>query len=208
MPYTLAPRTADLILETEVKHSRFIAALRRVEDAEAAQAFVQDRRSAYPDARHHCSAFIVGNGPSDRVERANDDGEPGGTAGIPMLQVLKARDLVDVAVVVTRYFGGIKLGAGGLVRAYSGAVATAVDAAPLVGRERRHLHTLAVGHAEAGRVESELRGRGVVVADTTYAESAVLTLAARDSAELADVVAAVTSGTGTLDPAGEMWVDA
>ena len=208
MPYTLAPRAADLTLETEVKHSRFIAALRRVEDADAAQAFVQDRRGAYPDARHHCSAFIVGNGPSDRVERANDDGEPGGTAGIPMLQVLKARDLVDVAVVVTRYFGGIKLGAGGLVRAYSGAVAAAVDAAPLVRRERRHLHTLAVGHAEAGRVESELRGRGVVVVDTTYAESAVLTLAARDTAELADLVAAVTSGTGTLDPAGEMWVDA
>ncbi|MEN0137580.1 MAG: YigZ family protein [Rhodococcus sp. (in: high G+C Gram-positive bacteria)] len=208
MPYTLAPRTADLILETEVKHSRFIAALRRIEDAEAAQAFVQDRRSAYPDARHHCSAFVVGNGPSDRVERANDDGEPGGTAGIPMLQVLKARDLVDVAVVVTRYFGGIKLGAGGLVRAYSGAVAAAVDAAPLVRRERRHLHTLSVGNAEAGRVESELRGRGVVVVDTTYAESAVLTLAAKDSAELADLVAAVTSGTGTLDPAGEMWVDA
>ncbi|RZK74549.1 MAG: YigZ family protein, partial [Rhodococcus sp. (in: high G+C Gram-positive bacteria)] len=162
MPYTLAPHTADLTLETEVKHSRFIAALRRVEDADAAQAFVQDRRRAYPDARHHCSAYIIGNGPSDRVERASDDGEPGGTAGIPMLQVLKARDLVDVAVVVTRYFGGIKLGAGGLVRAYSGAVTTAVDAAPLVRRELRHLHTLAVGHAEAGRVESELRGRGVV----------------------------------------------
>ena len=95
MPYTLAPPPADLTLETEVTHSRFFAALRRVEDAEAAQAFVQDQRRAYPDARHHCSAYIIGNGPSDRVERASDDGEPGGTAGIPMLQVLKARDPVS-----------------------------------------------------------------------------------------------------------------
>lgn len=190
-----------------MKHSRFIAVLRRVQDAEAAQAFIREQRRAYSDARHHCSAYIVGNGPSDRVERANDDGEPGGTAGVPMLQVLKARELVDVVVVVTRYFGGIKLGAGGLARAYSGATAAAVDVAPLVRRELRYLYTLAVEHTEAGRVEAELRGHGVGVLETTYGEFAVLTLAAHDSAELAKLVAAATSGTRTLDPAGEMWVD-
>ncbi|AOW91813.1 IMPACT family protein [Rhodococcus sp. WMMA185] len=208
MPFTLAPRATTVSVETEVKHSRFIAAVRRVEDSGAAHGFVQEQRRAYSDARHHCSAYIVGDGPSDRVERANDDGEPGGTAGVPMLQVLRARELVDVVVVVTRYFGGIKLGAGGLVRAYSGAVSAALDIAPLVRRERRHLYTLAVEHSEAGRVEAELRARGVGVVHTTYGERAVLTLVAHDSTELAEMVAAATSGAGTLDPAGEMWVDA
>lgn len=209
MPHTLA-RSADpdLTVETEVKRSRFIAAVRRVEDADAAQAFVQSQRRAYPDARHHCWAYVLGNEIGSRIGRSSDDGEPGGTAGIPMLRVLEARDLVDIVVVVTRYFGGTKLGAGGLVRAYSGAVTAAMDVAPLVPRERRHLWSLAVEHADAGRVESELRARRVAVVDTTYAEFAVITLAVRDSEELADLVAAVTSGTGTLDPVGEMWVDA
>lgn len=206
MPYALAPG-ADVTKETEVKHSRFIAVLRRIGDSGQAQDFLLEQRRSYPDARHHCSAYIVGYGPSDRAERSSDDGEPGGTAGIPMLQVLRARDLVDVAVVVTRYFGGVKLGAGGLVRAYSGAAASAVDAAKLVARERRSLHTLAVDHVDAGRVEAELRGRGVTVVDTDYGERAVLTLAAPDSTELANLVAAVTAGSGSLDPAGEMWVD-
>src|SRR5690606_16790694 len=123
MPHTLAPGP-DVVVETEVKHSRFLAAVRRVATADAALAFVDEQRRLYPDARHHCWAFVVGDDPSARAERSSDDGEPGGTAGIPMLQVLHHRDLVNVAVVVTRWFGGIKLGAGGLVRAYSGAVAT------------------------------------------------------------------------------------
>lgn len=206
MPFTLAPG-ADHTVETQVKHSRFIASLRRIGDTEGAQQFLTEQKSLYPDARHHCSAFVVGYDPSSRSERADDDGEPGGTAGIPMLQVLKARDLVDVIVVVTRYFGGIKLGAGGLVRAYSGAVSVAVDSATLVGRERRTLHTLAIRHGEAGRVEAELRARGVVVLGTDYGSKAVLTLATHDPEHLASTVASITSGAGRLETAGETWVD-
>lgn len=206
MPFTLA-RGSDHTVETEVKHSRFIASLRRIDDAEAAQQFLTEQKSLYPDARHHCSAFIVGYNANSRIERAHDDGEPGGTAGVPMLQVLKARELVDVIVVVTRYFGGIKLGAGGLVRAYSGAVSVAVDSAKLVGRERRTLHTLAIRHADAGRVEAELRARGVVVLGTDYGSKAVLTLASHNPSHLESTVAAITSGAGQLEPAGDMWVD-
>ncbi|QBJ97537.1 DUF1949 domain-containing protein [Rhodococcus sp. ABRD24] len=206
MPFTL-PAGADAVAETEVKHSRFIAVLRRVDDPAAAQGFLDEQRRQYPDARHHCSAYIIGNNASDRVERSHDDGEPGGTAGVPMLQVLRTRELVDVAVVVTRYFGGIKLGAGGLVRAYSGAVVAAVDAATLLTRDRRELFTLAIDHGSAGRVEADLRSRGVTVIETVYGLRAVLTLAAQDASELTAVVAAVTSGTGDLEPAGEMWVD-
>jgi uncharacterized YigZ family protein len=206
MPSTL-PAGTDIVAETEVKRSRFIAVLRRADRATEAQDFLDEQRRRYPDARHHCWAYITGDEPSERAERAGDDGEPGGTAGVPMLQVLRTRGLVDVAVVVTRYFGGVKLGAGGLVRAYSGAVAAVVDAAPLVGRERLELLTLEVGHDTAGRVEAELRGRGVAVVDTAYGAAAALTLATRDPARLADTVAEITAGAGELVPAGARWVD-
>ncbi|MGW4479362.1 IMPACT family protein [Rhodococcus triatomae] len=206
MPFTL-PADADIVVETEVKHSRFISVLRRVAEPVEAQAFLDEQRRRYPDARHHCWAYITGDEPSARAERAGDDGEPGGTAGVPMLQVLRTRDLVDVAAVVTRYFGGIKLGAGGLVRAYSGAVAAAVDAAPLLGRERLELFAVEVGHDTAGRVEAELRGRGVAVVDTAYGAAVTFTLATREPGALAAVVAETTAGAGELVPAGSRWVD-
>lgn len=208
MPFTL-PAGSDVVEETEVKHSRFIAALRRVDSPADAQAFLDEQRRLHPDARHHCWAYVTGNEPSERAERSGDDGEPGGTAGVPMLQVLRARDLVDVAAVVTRYFGGVKLGAGGLVRAYSGAVAVAADAArpTLLSRERLDLLSLDVGHDTAGRIEAELRGRGIPVVDTVYGAEVTFTLATKDPGHLAAVVAELTAGTGELEPAGVRWVD-
>lgn len=209
MPFTL-PAGSDVVVETEVKHSRFIAVLHRVDSPADAQNFLEGQRRLYPDARHHCWAYVTGNEPTERAERAGDDGEPGGTAGIPMLQVLKARELVDVAAVVTRYFGGIKLGAGGLVRAYSGAVAAAADSAQptLLRRERLELLSLQVGHGTAGRVEAELRGRGIPVVDTEYGAEVTFTLATKNPAHLAAVVAEVTAGSSELTPAGIRWVDA
>ncbi|MGW0042653.1 IMPACT family protein [Rhodococcus sp. NPDC003348] len=210
MPFTL-PAGADVVVETEVRHSRFIAALRRVDSPAEAQDFLEDQRRLYPDARHHCWAYVTGNEQSDRAERSGDDGEPGGTAGVPMLQVLRARELVDVGGVVTRYFGGIKLGAGGLVRAYSGAVAAAVDAAAgssrWLSRERLELLSLEVGHDTAGRVEADLRGRGVAVVDTAYGARVTFTLATRDPEHLAAAVAELTAGASELVPAGVRWVD-
>lgn len=207
MPSTLAPGP-DVLVETEIKHSRFLAAVRRVGSAADAAAFVDERRRLHPDARHHCWAFVVGADPASRAERSSDDGEPGGTAGVPMLQVLHHRDLVDVAVVVTRWFGGIKLGAGGLVRAYSGAVSTALDSATLVERRRQEKFTFVVGHTDAGRVEAELRARGVAVLDVVYADRVTITVAARDRGELESLVASSTSGAAELEPAGTDWVDA
>lgn len=210
MPFTL-PAGTDVVAETEVKHSRFIAALRRVDGPDEAMDFLGDRRRRDPDARHHCWAYVTGNEQSDRAERSGDDGEPGGTAGVPMLQVLRARDVVDVAVVVTRYFGGIKLGAGGLVRAYSGAAAAALDAATesslWLKRERLDLVTLEIGHATAGRVEADLRARGVAVVDTVYGDQVTFTLATRERDLLAAVVAELTAGASELAPAGVRWVD-
>ncbi|RVW06338.1 IMPACT family protein [Rhodococcus spongiicola] len=210
MPFTLTAGS-DVVVETVVKHSRFVATLRRVDSPTDAQDFVDEQRQLHPNARHHCRAYVTGNGPSERAERSSDDGEPSGTAGVPMLQVLRARELVDVAAVVARYFGGIKLGAGGLVRAYSGAVAVAVDTATeasrLRSRERLDLMSLVVGHDTAGRVEAELRSRGVTVVATDYATAVTFTLATRDPGYLAAVVAELTVGRSELVPAGVRWVD-
>ncbi|WP_403020364.1 IMPACT family protein [Salinibacterium sp. GXW1014] len=197
---------ARVTVETEVKRSRFICRLERVASEDAARAVIDGTRREHWGARHHCSAFIIG--PSDaasQVRRSSDDGEPSGTAGAPMLDALAGASLVDTVAVVTRYFGGVLLGTGGLARAYSDAVAHAIREAPLVARERRELFRLSLEHADAGRVESELRARGVVVLTVEYAARAELRLAGGGA--LHEVVAAVTSGAGTLEGLGHEWVD-
>ena len=200
---TLSSRT-DRVAEIEIKRSRFLAVVRRVGDEDAARALVADLRKQHHDARHHCSAFILGPTPS--IERSNDDGEPAGTAGGPMLDVLRGRELSDVAAVVVRWFGGTLLGAGGLVRAYGDAVAAALDGAPLVRRAQDDLFNLSVSHADAGKVESDLRARGVGVLGVDYLDRALLHLAG-DLDDLAPAVAEITSGAGILQPAGTRWVD-
>lgn len=108
-------------VKTEVKKSRFIARACQVSTRQQALEFVEQAKSDFPDARHHCWAYLLGNPASASSAAANDDGEPSGTAGKPILNVIQHKGVGDVIVVVIRYFGGIKLGAGGLVRAYSGA---------------------------------------------------------------------------------------
>ncbi|TFD54058.1 YigZ family protein [Cryobacterium frigoriphilum] len=198
--------------EIEIKHSRFLCRLVRTETEADAQSVVDDARREHVKARHHCSAFVLGpSGAPDQVRRANDDGEPSGTAGRPMLEALTGRGLVDCVAVVTRYFGGTLLGAGGLVRAYSDAVLTTIDDAQrrrlVVGRERRELFTLALGHADAGRIEAELRQRGVHILGTDYGREAVLRIADDDAERLAAIVAGVTAGSAAAQPVGHEWVD-
>ena len=125
MSFLTVVRAAEL--EDLVKGSRFIAWVARAKSVEEANAFLEEARVRYPDASHHTWAYRIGD-----AYRFSDDGEPGGTAGRPMLEVLTRRDLNEVMAVVTRYFGGTKLGAGGLVRAYSGTLAKALDAAGVV----------------------------------------------------------------------------
>lgn len=113
-------------LEVVIEKSRFIADLGHAPDVDAAKAFIQRVRGEFPDATHHCFAFVAGRPNDSRVGGASDDGEPGGTAGKPMLTVLSHSGLGEIVAVVTRYYGGIKLGTGGLARAYGGAVAEAL----------------------------------------------------------------------------------
>lgn len=215
--YTTLAAGPDVRHELEIRRSRFITVLRRSPDEETARSLVSDLRREFHDARHHCSAFVIG--PDRMVQRSSDDGEPSGTAGIPMLEALIKRetapqvtDLSDVSVVVVRYFGGILLGAGGLVRAYSESVSSALESAPLVIRRRLRLCALEVPHAEAGRLENELRGAGYVMADTGYeAKHTILRLALADNpAEFAEAkgrLASLTAGTIDLRPEGTEWID-
>ncbi|WP_341925727.1 YigZ family protein [Nocardioides psychrotolerans] len=202
----LVPRR-DTQAEIEVKRSRFLCTVARVEDEAAARAVVDGLRKQHHDARHHCSAFVLG--PDGAVERSSDDGEPSGTAGAPMLEVVRGAGVSDVVAVVTRWFGGTLLGAGGLVRAYGDAVRAGLDAA---GTQRRSLVQellLEVDHADAGRVESELRTRGVAVLDSDYAGAVTLRLgvAPADVRRLHALVAELTSGAPAAVVAGERWVD-
>lgn len=195
----------DAEAEIEVKRSRFLCTLARVESEADARAVVERLRKHHWDARHHCSAFVLG--PGGEVERSSDDGEPAGTAGAPMLEVLRGHEVSDVVAVVTRWFGGTLLGAGGLVRAYGDAVRAGLDTAGTLTRALVHEYLLEVSHADAGRVESELRTRGVAVLDTTYAASVTLRLGVQDASGLTDLVAQLTGGEATPTPAGSSWVD-
>lgn len=116
---------ANGIVEEDIKKSRFICHLKRVETEEEGRNYIAQIKKEHYKANHSCSAMIIGE--DGQVKRSSDDGEPSGTAGIPMLTVLEKRELTNVVAVVTRYFGGIKLGAGGLIRAYAGSVAHALD---------------------------------------------------------------------------------
>ncbi|GGD14335.1 YigZ family protein [Nocardioides daphniae] len=194
--------------ELEVKRSRFLCTLRRVETEEAARALVEEMRKAHWDARHHCSAFVLGA--DAMLQRSNDDGEPAGTAGAPMLEVLRGargEGVSDVVAVVTRWFGGILLGAGGLVRAYGDAVQAGLAEVGTLERRLLQEWSLVLDHGEAGRVESDLRSRGVQVLDTTYDARVRLLLGCEDGAALGVQVAELTAGRGALTRAGERWVD-
>ncbi|GAA4392709.1 YigZ family protein [Tsukamurella soli] len=194
--------------EIEVKRSRFLCTLRRVEDEATARAVVVRVRKEFWDARHHCSAFVLGPPPSP-VERTSDDGEPAGTAGAPMLEVLRGKPVSDVVAVVTRWFGGTLLGAGGLVRAYSDSVRVALDEVGTLRRELLGEWTVTVPYDGAGRLENEVRAAGVAVLETVYGELVTLRLGvpAADRPRLAALVAGVTAGGAELESAGERWVD-
>lgn len=155
--------------EIEIKKSRFICHLKRVENEDEALVFIEEIKKEHWKATHNCSAYTLGM--RDEIQRAHDDGEPSGTAGVPMLEIFLKRDLKNVAAVVTRYFGGTKLGAGGLIRAYGGAVNDAVSAIGIVERQVQQLIDVTVSYAQSGGVENSLREENYTIQDTTYAEN-------------------------------------
>ncbi|WP_029151143.1 IMPACT family protein [Microbacterium indicum] len=205
-PSTIA---APVVHEIEIKRSRFIARLEPVASVDVADAVIARTRRTHWDARHNCVAMVTGV-LGDQA-RSSDDGEPSGTAGVPMLEVLRRRGMTDVVAVVTRYFGGVKLGAGGLVRAYGGVVAEALDSAEILDRLALTRATIEVPHADAGRLNNLLRdwvaGHGATLGETAYGAAATLEawVPEHELPALADDVAAWSAGS--LAPvAGEIRV--
>ncbi|MGD7062753.1 YigZ family protein [Bacillus altitudinis] len=157
--------------EIVIEKSRFICHIQRAVSEEEAQAFIQSIKKQHWNATHNCSAYLIGE--HDLIQKANDDGEPSGTAGVPMLEVLKKRKLKDTVVVVTRYFGGIKLGAGGLIRAYGKSVSEAINHVGMVERcLMRTMHTT-IDYTWLGKVENELRASSFQLKDIHYAEDVI-----------------------------------
>ncbi|KFK86307.1 YigZ family protein [Streptomyces rubiginosohelvolus] len=194
--------------ESEINRSRFLCSLAPAATEEEAQDFVARVRKEHPTASHNCFAYVIGADAS--VQKASDDGEPGGTAGVPMLQMLMRREMRYVVAVVTRYYGGVKLGAGGLIRAYGGVVGEALDALGTLTRQRFRLATIRVDHQRAGKLENDLRATGRDVREVRYAEAVTLEIGLPDgdveafTAWLADT----TAGTATLELGGEAYGDA
>jgi uncharacterized YigZ family protein len=155
--------------EINIQKSRFIAYVDRVTTEEEAQNFIANIKKKHWDATHNCSAYLIGE--HDQIQKANDDGEPSGTAGVPMLEVLKKKGLKDTVVVVTRYFGGIKLGAGGLIRAYSKATSEGLKAAGIVERRLMRVMHVKIDYTWLGKVENELRSSIYDIKDIHYLEN-------------------------------------
>lgn len=197
--------------ELVVKKSRFLAHLAPVTSVAEADAVVARVRKEHWDARHHCVALVVGVHADQ--QRSTDDGEPSGTAGVPMLEVLRHRRVTDVVAVVTRYFGGVLLGAGGLVRAYSSAVSEALDAARIVRRALRTGVTVDAPHADAGRVHGVLQDwatahDGVLVGVEYEHVAHFSLLVAPDDLDRFDAdLAAATAGTLTARRGADHVVD-
>jgi uncharacterized YigZ family protein len=158
--------------EIVIEKSRFICYVNRATTEEEAIRFIQEIKKKHWDATHNCSAYLIGE--HDQIQKANDDGEPSGTAGVPMLEVLKKKGLKDTVVVVTRYFGGIKLGAGGLVRAYGRAVSEGLKATGIVERKLMRIMQTTIDYTWLGKVENELRSSVYRIKDIHYTDQVTI----------------------------------
>ena len=195
-PYrTLVKAAQD---EFIVNKSRFIGHGRPCETEEEALAFLSEMRSKYKDATHNCYAYIIGANMG--VMRYSDDGEPGGTAGMPIIEVMKARGVTNCAVVVTRYFGGILLGAGGLVRAYSQGAAMAINACGVGVMHPTARYLMEIPYPLLNRMDYFLKDEPVQVEDKTFTDVITYTLVIRARDEEAFLARLTNMSEGTVEP--------
>lgn len=193
--------------EIVIERSRFIAYVERAETEEEAIAFIQQIKKKHWDATHNCSAYMVGE--KDHIQKADDDGEPSGTAGKPILEVIKKRGLKDTVVVVTRYFGGIKLGAGGLIRAYGKGATNGINAAQVI---ERILHTriaVSIDYTLLGRVENELRSREYRLVNIDYLDKVTVyvDISVGEEEKYEAWMTDLTHGQGELSRGEQLYVD-
>ncbi len=191
--------------ELEIKKSRFICSLKRIESEEEAKEFIRMIKKEHWKANHNCSAFVLGE--QNEIQRSSDDGEPSGTAGVPMLEVLKKNELVNVAAVVTRYFGGTKLGAGGLIRAYSGAVANALHEIGIVqGILQQEVFTT-IDYSLLGKLQHYLEQKNLQVKDTQFLENVTLCVMVEEVHVFQDEVTDLLNGQVTFSEGTSSYIE-
>jgi uncharacterized YigZ family protein len=185
--------------EIIIEKSRFIAQVSRVETEEEAQEFIQVIKKKHWNATHNCSAYLIGE--NDQIQKANDDGEPSGTAGVPILEVLKKRNLKDTVVVVTRYFGGIKLGAGGLIRAYGKSTSEGLNAVGVVERCLVQIMHVKIDYTWLGKLEKELRASFYPIKEIHYLDTVEIEVYVDEDKVQAftEWMVELTNGQGQID---------
>lgn len=189
----------EYVIENVINKSRFIAHIKPVESEDEAKAFIDEVKKEHRDATHNCSAYTIGD--SMLIQKANDDGEPSGIAGVPMLEILKKLETHNTAAVVTRYFGGIKLGTGGLIRAYSGAVRDAIKEGGRVELRNAIPTTVTISYEQTGKFEYELQSTNFILRDTMYTDkvSYRIDVLEDDYEDFINFLNRITAGTFELD---------
>lgn len=193
--------------EIIIDKSRFIAHISRTETEEEAQAFIASIKKLHKDATHNCSAYLIGE--RDQIQKALDDGEPSGTAGVPILEVIRKKGLKDTTVVVTRYFGGIKLGAGGLIRAYSRSASEGINAAGIVERTLMKVMNVQIEYHWLGKLENELRASMYLIKDIQYLEKVSILIFVKESLieEFSNWITELTNGQAELAETGTQYLE-
>ena len=193
--------------EIVIQKSRFIAHVMRAETEEEAQEFIQKIKKEHWNATHNCSAYLIGE--HDQIQKANDDGEPSGTAGVPILEVLKKKHLKDTVVVVTRYFGGIKLGAGGLIRAYGKATSEGIEATGVVERKLMRVISTKIDYTWLGKVENELRSSIYEIKEIHYLDQVEIEtyVEENDAGNFTDWMIELTNGQGEITPGEVLYME-
>lgn len=178
--------------EIIIEKSRFIGYAKPIKTEEEAIEFVNEIKKKHKDATHNVWAYTLGK--SMNIQRYSDDGEPQGTAGIPTLEVIKKEDLRDVVVVVTRYFGGVKLGAGSLVRAYTKGAKVGIDAGKVVSKVLYKDVRIKIDYNQLGKVQNEIMNMNYFIKDTIYEDNVVLVIYSREN-EVSDLISKITDIT-------------
>jgi uncharacterized YigZ family protein len=193
--------------EIDIQRSRFIAYVERAETEAEAQEFIQSIKKKHWNATHNCSAYMIGE--NDQIQKANDDGEPSGTAGVPILEVLKKKHLKDTVVVITRYFGGIKLGAGGLIRAYGKATSEGIAATGIVERKLMRIMHTTIDYTWLGKIENELRSSVYQLKEIHYLDKVEIETYVGESQTEAFIgwMVEMTSGQGEIKPGDVVYME-
>ncbi|TCO80087.1 YigZ family protein [Marinisporobacter balticus] len=194
--YKTISRYAEV--EHIIEKSKFIGYAKPVETEEEAIAFVQEIKEMHKNATHNVPAYIVGK--KNEIQRYSDDGEPAGTAGVPILDMLKKEELKNIAIVVTRYFGGIKLGTGGLVRAYTNTAKLVMNKSQVIEKVLHDLIKIRIDYSMLGKVQNEVLNAGYCIKDTIFDDAVNMYVYAfvNHSEEVIKMIKNITSAKGEI----------